>query len=200
MSAFQHLRRALTVPTLAVGLVAVVTVGVPEARGLVVTSAKSQPTYAVAPRVEINAIQSVAPPVELRPKPLWVLPLSGYRLTGQFGSSAGPWASTHTGLDFAAPYGTPIRSVADGVVTGASYDGAFGYKTIVRLEDGTEAWYCHQDQISVSVGEHLAAGEVLGYVGTTGNTTGPHLHLEMHPGGGGPVDPYEVLAAHDLFA
>ena len=203
MSAFQQLRRALTLPALALAAFGIVTVGVPEAGGLVATSADSRPdasSYAVAPRLEINAIQSVAKPVALRPRPEWSLPVTGYRLTGRFGSAGGPWSSTHTGLDFAAPSGTPLLAVADGVVTEAAYDGAFGYKTVVRLEDGTEVWYCHQDQISVSVGESLSAGEVLGYIGTTGNTTGAHLHLEMHPAGGDPVDPYGELAAHDIFA
>jgi murein DD-endopeptidase MepM/ murein hydrolase activator NlpD len=198
MSAFAHVRSALTTPTLIVGLVGIVAVGVPEARALVGPDVQDAPSYRVASAVTIEPAQTVAPRVELSPKPEWVLPLSSYRLTAQFGAT-GYWSSTHTGLDFAAPSGTPILSIADGVVVSSGYDGAYGYKTVVQLEDGTEVWYCHQNSVVVSVGQSLAAGEVLGYVGATGNTTGAHLHLEMRPGGGDPVDPYDVLAAQGLF-
>lgn len=200
MPAIKRIRRALTPPTVAVGVLAAVSLGqTTELADFTTTSAPAAPVYQVAPRVEIERIKSVAEPVRLDPRPEWVLPLSGYDLTAEFGAS-GLWASTHTGLDFAAPVGSPIRSVADGVVVEAAYDGAFGNKTVVRLEDGTEVWYCHQDQLSVSAGERLQAGEVIGNVGMTGNTTGAHLHLEMHPAGGEPVDPHDVLAAHDVHA
>jgi murein DD-endopeptidase MepM/ murein hydrolase activator NlpD len=128
----------------------------------------------------------------------WVLPLSGYDLTARFGYSSGLWASTHTGLDFAAPSGTPIVSVASGVVTSTAYDGAYGNRTIVTLDDGTEIWYCHQTSFAASQGESVAPGQTIGYVGSTGNSTGPHLHLEVRPGAGDPVDPYAALVARGL--
>ena len=74
----------------------------------------------------------------------WVLPVEGYHLTATFGQSSGLWSSTHTGLDFAAPEGTPIRAIANGVVSSTGYDGSYGNKTVVTLEDGTELWFCHQ--------------------------------------------------------
>ena len=139
----------------------------------------------------------VSTPVVIREEVRWVLPVSGYDLTGRFGSVSGLWSSSHTGLDFAAPSGTPIRSVADGVVTEAGYDGSYGYKTVVTLPDGSEVWYCHQDSLGVSKGQSLSAGEVLGYVGMTGNTTGSHLHLEVRQGKQ-PVDPESYLAAQGI--
>ena len=126
--------------------------------------------------------------------PAAALPLTGYRLTGRFGDSSGLWSSVHQGLDFAASYGAPIRSVTAGVVVSTTYDGALGNKTVVRLVDGTEVWYCHQSEQVAQVGDRVRAGELLGYVGTTGNTTGPHLHLEWHLPGGSVVDPYSALA------
>ncbi|MEZ5091464.1 M23 family metallopeptidase [Nocardioides sp.] len=129
---------------------------------------------------------------------LWVLPVASYRLTAGFGQSSYLWSSVHTGLDFAAPSGTPIMSIARGVVTEVGYDGAYGNKTVVTLDDGTEIWYCHQTSYAVSVGETVGQGEVIGYIGSTGNTTGPHLHLEVHPGAGDPVDPYAALVAHGV--
>ena len=133
--------------------------------------------------------------ITVRPEaPTTVLPVQGYRLTAHFGSSGSMWSSDHTGLDFAAPEGTALRAIADGVVTEVGYDGAYGNKTVVRLEDGTELWYCHQSSQNVSVGDHVSAGDVIGAVGSTGNTTGPHLHLEVRPGGGDPIDPEIALA------
>ncbi|WP_447645593.1 M23 family metallopeptidase [Nocardioides zeae] len=124
----------------------------------------------------------------------WVLPVASYRLTNRFGQAESYYASGyHTGLDFAAPSGTTIKAVAGGRVTEAGYAGSYGNKTVITLEDGTEMWYAHQSSIAVSVGDTVAAGDVIGYVGTTGNSTGPHLHLEVRPGAGDPVDPYAAL-------
>jgi len=128
----------------------------------------------------------------------WVLPVSNYHLSATFGEVGYLWSSVHTGLDFAAPYGSPIVSVAHGTVTEAAYDGSYGYKTVVTLDDGTEIWYCHQTSNAVGVGAVVDPGELIGYVGATGNTTGPHLHLEVSPGGGPPVDPYTVLVSHGV--
>ncbi|GHJ61072.1 hypothetical protein NOK12_35900 [Nocardioides sp. OK12] len=130
-------------------------------------------------------------------KNLWQLPVAGYRLTAEFGDY-GLWASYHTGLDFAAPAGTPIQAVANGTITSAGYDGSYGNKTVLTLEDGTEIWYAHQTSINVSVGESVTAGETIGTVGSTGNSTGAHLHLEVRPGGGDPVDPYAALVARGI--
>lgn len=128
----------------------------------------------------------------------WQLPLVGYELTARFGYSSGLWASTHTGLDFAAPSGTTVVSVANGVVRSAGYDGAYGYKVAIAHEDGTETWYAHLSTITVSVGESVVGGEQIGTVGSTGNSTGPHLHFEVRPGAGDPVDPYPALIARGV--
>jgi hypothetical protein len=127
----------------------------------------------------------------------WVLPVAGYRLTATFGEY-GLWSSYHTGLDFAADPGTPIMAVARGVITSTGYDGAYGNKTVLTLEDGTEIWFCHQTSIYASVGDVVAPGDVIGTVGSTGHVTGPHLHLEVRPGGGDPVDPYAALVVQGL--
>lgn len=127
----------------------------------------------------------------------WVLPLANYQITATYGEY-GLWANYHTGLDFNGDSGDPILAVANGTVTSTGYDGAYGNKTVVTLDDGTEIWFCHQTSYAVSVGETVRGGEVIGYVGSTGNSTGPHLHLEVRPGGGDPVDPYAALVAHGL--
>jgi murein DD-endopeptidase MepM/ murein hydrolase activator NlpD len=128
----------------------------------------------------------------------WQLPLAEYRLTARFGYSSSLWANTHTGLDFAAPSGTSVVSVANGVVRSASYDGAYGNKVVVALEDGTEIWYCHLSSYTVAPGQSVTGGQQVGTVGSTGNSTGPHLHLEVRPGAGDAVDPYAALVARGL--
>ena len=127
----------------------------------------------------------------------WVLPLGSYSLTATFGQY-GRWASYHTGLDFNANSGDPIYSVANGTVTEAGYDGAYGNKTVVTLDDGTEIWYCHQTSIHVSVGDQVRGGETIGTVGVTGNVTGSHLHLEVRPGGDDPMDPFDAFVDHGI--
>ncbi|MEU9308327.1 M23 family metallopeptidase [Streptomyces sp. NPDC048256] len=114
----------------------------------------------------------------------YTLPTSSYTITSTFGQAGSLWSSGyHTGLDFAAPTGTLIKAVHSGTITEAGWAGSYGYRTILTLDDGTELWFCHQSSISVSVGQKVATGDVIGRVGATGNVTGAHLHLEVHPGG-----------------
>ncbi|MEU0332084.1 M23 family metallopeptidase [Streptomyces sp. NPDC006193] len=114
----------------------------------------------------------------------YTLPTSSYTITSTFGQAGSMWSSGyHTGLDFAAPTGTLIKAVHSGTITEAGWAGSYGYRTILTLDDGTELWFCHQSSISVSVGQKVSTGEVIGRVGATGNVTGPHLHLEVHAGG-----------------
>jgi len=129
---------------------------------------------------------------------LWVLPTVGYHLTARFGQSSGLWSHFHTGLDFAAPSGTPIYAIANGVITFAGWDGSYGYKTVETLPDGTEIWYGHQSVIEVSVGQKVIQSAQIGRVGSTGNVTGPHVHIEVRPGGGDPVDPYPAFIYHGV--
>ncbi|MEU0935793.1 M23 family metallopeptidase [Embleya sp. NPDC005971] len=129
----------------------------------------------------------------------WVVPTSGYTLTGRFGNSGSRWAHTHTGLDFAARSGTPIKAAAAGKISSAGSAGAFGNRIVITHPDGTQTWYCHQSRFAKTSGS-VAAGEVIGYVGTTGNSTGPHLHFEVHPKGGAAVDPKTWLSGKGVAA
>lgn len=132
--------------------------------------------------------------ITVRPEPEpFLLPVRDYRLTATFGNAGSLWSSGHTGLDFAAPEGTPLVAIGAGVVTEVGYDGAYGNKTVLTLEDGTELWYCHQSSQSVAVGDRVATGDLIGAVGSTGNTTGSHLHLEVRVNGE-PIDPLLALA------
>ncbi|MFJ5260459.1 M23 family metallopeptidase [Streptomyces sp. NPDC088387] len=129
----------------------------------------------------------------------FTLPTSSYTLTSTFGQAGALWSSGyHTGLDFAAPTGTPIKAVHGGTITEAGWNGSYGYKTVLTLDDGTEIWYAHQSSIGVSVGQKVTTGEVIGRVGATGNVTGAHLHLEVHTPGGGGIDPMAWLRGKGL--
>ena len=114
-----------------------------------------------------------------------MLPVSGFRLTAGFGEY-GLWSSSHTGQDFACAYGTPVHAVGDGRIIFAAYDGAYGNKIVIEHEDGTVTWYAHMDSFVRTSGT-VQAGDVIGRVGMTGNTTGAHLHLEVRPHDGAPV-------------
>ncbi|MCX4692008.1 M23 family metallopeptidase [Streptomyces sp. NBC_01408] len=125
------------------------------------------------------------------------LPTSAYTLTSYYGQAGSMWSSGHhTGLDFAAPTGTPVKAVGAGKITSAGWSGAYGYRIVLELEDGTEIWYCHLSSMSVTSGS-VAAGDTIGRVGATGNVTGPHLHLEVRKGGS-TVDPLAWLNSKGL--
>ncbi|ATZ25480.1 M23 family metallopeptidase [Streptomyces lavendulae] len=125
------------------------------------------------------------------------LPTSSYTLTSHYGDSGSMWSSGHhTGLDFAAPTGTPVKAVGGGKVISAGWSGAYGYRIVLQLDDGTEVWYCHLSSMSVTSGT-VGAGETIGRVGATGNVTGAHLHLEVRKGGS-TVDPLAWLESKGL--
>jgi murein DD-endopeptidase MepM/ murein hydrolase activator NlpD len=94
----------------------------------------------------------------------------------------------HTGVDISASQGTPIKAAGDGVVRMAGVNGGYGNWTLIDNGDGLATGYGHQSRIAVSVGQHVSTGEVIGYVGSTGASTGPHLHWEVRVNGD-PVNP-----------
>ncbi|MFE2018115.1 M23 family metallopeptidase [Streptomyces sp. NPDC059499] len=129
----------------------------------------------------------------------YALPTSSYTITSTFGQAGSMWSSGyHTGLDFAAPTGTPIKAVHSGTVKSAGWSGSYGYHTVIELDDGTEISYSHQSSMDVSAGQRVTTGETIGRVGATGNVTGPHLHLEVHTADGSGIDPMSWLRSKGL--
>lgn len=130
----------------------------------------------------------------------WQLPLppGSYRLTARFGEGSSLWVNRHTGLDFAAPAGTPIYAVTGGRIKEAAWAGSYGLRVVLTTAEGTELYFCHMSALGVRTGQKVRAGEVIGAVGTTGNSTGNHLHLEVRPGAGDPVDPFPALIARGV--
>ena len=109
---------------------------------------------------------------------LAVTPIEG-TITSRYGVSSRIRKSTHTGLDISAVTGTDIKVVADGTVISAGYSGSYGYLVKVDHGNGVETWYAHTSKMYVKKGDTVKAGDVIAAVGSTGNSTGPHLHLEI---------------------
>ncbi|WP_426403951.1 M23 family metallopeptidase [Streptomyces sp. R-07] len=127
------------------------------------------------------------------------LPVSSYTLTATYMQAGSMWSSGyHTGLDFAAPTGTPLKAVHGATVKSAGWSGSYGYRIVLELEDGTEVWYCHLSSMLVSAGQTVGTGETIGRVGATGNVTGAHLHMEVHTSGGDGIDPAAWLRSKGL--
>ncbi|MFD3614801.1 transglycosylase family protein [Streptomyces sp. NPDC058676] len=115
-----------------------------------------------------------------------------YRKTGSSWSKG-----YHTGVDFAVPTGTSVKAVGAGKVVTAGWGGSFGYQVVIRHSDGRYTQYAHLSAISVKSGQTVGGGQRIGRSGSTGNSTGPHLHFEVRtgPGFGTDVDPVAYLKA-----
>lgn len=123
----------------------------------------------------------------------WVKPINtSYARTSGFGPR---WGAFHKGVDLAVSVGTPVRALSSGVVTFVGWQGTYGLKVEVTFWDGTVGYYAHNSKALVKVGQKVTPGQPVALSGNTGNSTGPHLHLEIHPNGGAPVSPLPWLAA-----
>jgi len=142
---------------------------------------------AVAPP-EVNASSTdaksadspTAPPADLSHTPSgWYTPVAHYYFSARFGVPGGWSSGHHTGLDFVTKQGSPIRAATDGVVVAADWAGAYGQLLQIKIGPKMQIWMAHLDQFKVSKGDVVKAGQVVGIVGMTGNTTGPHCHFEV---------------------
>lgn len=130
----------------------------------------------------------------LRPK--FVMPVKDHMLSAYFGQAGVNWMSIHTGIDFPVDRGTSVMAATDGTVR-TQFNTAYGNMAIVTAADGTETWYCHLSSTRIRSGS-VQAGDVIAYSGDTGNSTGPHLHFEVRPGGGAAIDPLPWLRSHNV--
>ena len=119
----------------------------------------------------------------------------GYRVAAAFGQ-VGSWSRYHTGFDFSAPVGTPLRAPGAGVVTAAGSGPASGWAgnyVAIQYPDGTQTMMAHMSTVSVQVGQTVSACQVVGAIGMTGRTFGPHVHFEVYPPGVTPGDVYKAV-------
>lgn len=130
-------------------------------------------------KLNIDTTESIA---DINGIKVATLPVTG-TISSRYGVSSKIRVSTHTGLDIAATTGTPIKVVADGTVTFAAYSGSYGYLVKVDHGNGVETWYGHTSKMLVKEGQAVKAGNTIALVGSTGNSTGPHLHFEVRING-----------------
>ncbi|MGV9252509.1 M23 family metallopeptidase [Streptomyces sp. NPDC003697] len=142
-----------------------------------------------------KAAEEAARKERLRPK--FALPVAQHGLSAYYGQAGVNWMSLHTGIDFPVSYGTTVMAATDGTVR-TQWNSAYGNMLILTAKDGTETWYCHLSSYRVPSGTQVKAGEPIAYSGNSGNSTGPHLHFEVRPGGGSAIDPLPWLRSHDL--
>ncbi|WMX44118.1 M23 family metallopeptidase [Streptomyces roseicoloratus] len=130
----------------------------------------------------------------------WVAPVAG-GISTPYRASGSMWSSGyHTGADFIASSGTTVRAVGPGTVHSAGWSGAYGNEVVIKHADGTYSQYAHLSSLSVSAGQSVSGGQQIGLSGSTGNSTGPHLHFEIRtgPSYGADIDPLAYLRRHGV--
>jgi murein DD-endopeptidase MepM/ murein hydrolase activator NlpD len=116
----------------------------------------------------------------------------GGGVNAAFGWRTNPWSEFHQGLDLAADDGTPVHAAAAGIVVSAGWEGGYGLKVDLDHGNGYHTWYCHLSRAGVSPGQHVSKGETIAAAGSTGESTGPHLHYQVMRDGVA-VDPMPYL-------
>jgi murein DD-endopeptidase MepM/ murein hydrolase activator NlpD len=167
--------------------------GMPQA-SITVAEAQERLQEVAASRAQRAAVEEQAREAA-RPKA--VLPVNGARLTTCFCMR---WGAMHYGIDLAAPMYTPEYAAEDGVVLRAGSATGFGLAVYILHADGYVTVYGHMDSIKVRVGQYVQAGQTIALLGMRGESTGPHLHFEVHKGGeyGTPIDPIPWLRARGI--
>ncbi|MEZ0092151.1 peptidoglycan DD-metalloendopeptidase family protein [Streptacidiphilus sp. EB129] len=143
------------------------------------------------------ALSTAAAKKKAAEAPRYVLPITEHTgLSALFGQAGTHWMQLHTGIDFPVSTGTEVHAVMDGVVS-TKWNPFYGNMLMVTASDGTVTWYCHLSAYRIRTGP-VKAGDIVAYSGDTGNSTGPHLHFEVHPNGGPAIDPLPWLLSHGL--
>ncbi|MET8701754.1 LysM peptidoglycan-binding domain-containing M23 family metallopeptidase [Kitasatospora sp. NPDC004723] len=162
---------------------------------------------ATTPAVPVGkpAVQPLTAPVVTTPVVAatsgYTTPVANPKLGTAYGVAGSMWSSGHhTGADFIASTGTPLRAVANGTVVKAGNGGAYGNEVEIKLADGKYAQYAHLSSIGVKIGQTVTVGQQIGLSGATGNVTGPHLHFEIRTGSeyGSDINPIAYLRAHGV--
>ncbi|MEU9609413.1 M23 family metallopeptidase [Streptomyces sp. NPDC048057] len=160
--------------------------------------AKVETKPAAAPAAPAAPAPKAAPKAVAAPS--WVKPLDSYVLSATYGKAGGMWTSNHSGQDFAVPTGTSVKSIGAGTVVKAGGNGAgdgpaYGNAVVIKHNNGMYSQYAHLNSVGVSVGQSVKAGQEIAKSGNTGNSSGPHLHMEIRNTAnyGSAVDPVSFL-------
>ncbi|MFD8707810.1 M23 family metallopeptidase [Kitasatospora sp. NPDC059648] len=155
-----------------------------------------QPLSGAQPGAGQATATPTAQPTAEPAKPKVVMPVAEHGLGELFGAAGTHWMNRHTGIDFPVDGGSEVYAVTDGTIR-TQWNPFYGYMSILKMPDGTEAWMCHLRAYKVRKGP-VKQGDVIAYVGSSGNSTGPHLHFEIRPPGSGPVDPLPWFLSNGL--
>jgi murein DD-endopeptidase MepM/ murein hydrolase activator NlpD len=130
----------------------------------------------------------------------WETPTTGYVIGAGYAQAGPHWAHKHSGQDFVVPTGTTVRAAHTGTVVTAGWGGAYGNNIVIKNGSHLYTQYGHLSHIGVHVGQHVTTGQQIGKSGSTGNSTGPHLHFEVRktPYYGSSVEPLHFLRAHGV--
>ncbi|AEY90834.1 MULTISPECIES: M23 family metallopeptidase [Streptomyces] len=135
----------------------------------------------------------------------WVDPVKKYALSAGFAQAGNHWAHKHSGQDFAVPTGTEVVAAHGGTVVKAGPNGAgdgpaYGNAIVIKHGNGTYSQYAHLSRVDVRIGQVVATGQHIALSGSTGNSTGPHLHFEIRttPNYGSGIDPVAFLRAQGV--
>lgn len=145
----------------------------------VIVADSYKPPVVTKTTVQIDAI------ITASTKPEYEWPIPKNYITSNF-------SFHHQGIDIPASYGTPVEPFSNGKVVFANWDGGFGKIVIIRHDNGLISKYAHLSTINVSVGQEVGRNNIIGRIGTTGFSTGAHLHFETH-GSSGPINPLNIL-------
>ncbi|MFF3144252.1 M23 family metallopeptidase, partial [Streptomyces sp. NPDC057927] len=144
-------------------------------------------------------------PVAAKKAASWVKPVAGYTLSASYNQGGAMWAHKHSGQDFAVPVGTPVKAAHSGTVVKAGPNGggdgpAYGNAIVIKHANGTYSQYAHLSKVNVKIGEKVTTGEKIALSGSTGNSTGPHLHFEIRttPNYGSAINPVVFLRAQGV--
>ncbi|MEU6078721.1 peptidoglycan DD-metalloendopeptidase family protein [Micromonospora sp. NPDC047074] len=160
-------------------------------------SAVPSPTKASPSAKPSPKATTAKPKPTSKPKPSWVIPMRGAAITSCYGPR---WGTQHAGIDFALPAGTPVRAAFGGTVTKAGDVGdGYGISVFIDHGNGYLTHYAHLSTAKVSVGQKVTTGQTIGLEGSTGDSTGPHLHFEVHQGQmWNQIDPAPFLRARGI--
>ncbi|MFI5638190.1 M23 family metallopeptidase [Streptomyces goshikiensis] len=152
-------------------------------------------------KAERDAAERAAREEERKRLNTFVAPVEDSYVSTQWHAGGGMWSSgSHTGIDFHAASGTTVHAVGAGTVVESGNGGAYGNNVVIKHNDGTYTQYGHMSSLSVSVGQEVTAGQQIGLSGSTGNSSGPHLHFEARTGAqyGSDIDPVAYLRSHGV--
>ncbi|MEU8518647.1 transglycosylase family protein [Streptomyces sp. NBC_01216] len=165
------------------------------------TTPAARPAAKPAPKPAATSAAKTAPKPAAAPRGEGFSAPVSASIGTRYRTAGSSWASGyHTGVDFPVPTGTSVKAVSGGTVVSAGWGGAYGYQIVIRHHDGRYSQYAHLSALSVREGQRVGGGQRIARSGSTGNSSGPHLHFEMRtgPGYGTDIDPLAYLRARGV--